>query len=106
MSPAVKDLAQVLAEAQACFTGHNLLSTATEAELRETAARFLDWWNERAGPALMALQAAEASLAPASSQRTTLQTIAALCTEENPRRYEQRLAEIQGLCTAELGKTG
>lgn len=50
-----KDLALILAEAGTCFTGHNLLSTATEADLRETARRFLDWWNLRAGPALAAL---------------------------------------------------
>ncbi len=49
-----KDLALILAEAGTCFTGHNLLSTATEADLRETARRFLDWWNLRACPALMA----------------------------------------------------
>lgn len=56
--PSAADLAEVLAAAQACFTGHNLLSSATEAELRETARRFLAWWNTRAAPALQALEGA------------------------------------------------
>lgn len=57
-TPSAADLVQVLAAAQDCFTGHNLLSTATEAELRETARRFLDWWNHSAAPALQAFEQA------------------------------------------------
>ena len=57
-TPSAADLADVLAAAQGCFTGHNLLSTATEAELRETARRFLAWWNHSAAPALQAFEQA------------------------------------------------
>lgn len=57
-TPGAADLAEILAAAQDCFTGHNLLSTATEAELRETARRFLEWWNARAAPALQAFEQA------------------------------------------------
>jgi hypothetical protein len=55
VDPMVAKLARVLVEAQDCFTGANLLSTANEADLRETARRFLAWWNDRAAPALQAL---------------------------------------------------
>lgn len=43
VDPTAAALARVLLEAQDCFTGHILLSTAGEAELRETARRFLAW---------------------------------------------------------------
>ncbi len=61
-TPSAAELAQVLAAAQGCFTGHNLLSTASEAELRETARRFLDWWNHSAAPTLAAFEQTEKSV--------------------------------------------
>ena len=53
-TPCGADLAQFVAAALASLTGHKLLSTATEAELRETSSRFLDCWNGSAAQALQA----------------------------------------------------
>lgn len=87
------ELALILAEAQTCFAGHNLLSTATEADLRETARRFLDWWNLRAGPALVAHDEAQAT------QRAALYC----ARRELAQFYTPGESEALGLLDAVLG---
>lgn len=47
-----EDLLQALKSARHIVRQHNLLSTATDQERRETIARLTRWWNETAWPAI------------------------------------------------------
>lgn len=49
---AAPELLEVIEKAKNCFTGHNLLSTATEEERLQTIENFLNWWNREAIPAI------------------------------------------------------
>jgi len=49
---ATPELLDALEKAKDCFTGHNLLSTASEEERNQTIKNFLQWWNYEAIPAI------------------------------------------------------
>lgn len=49
---AAPELLAILEKAKGCFTGHNLLSTATLEERLKTINNFLDWWNNEAIPVI------------------------------------------------------
>jgi hypothetical protein len=53
---AAPEMLIVLQDAKTCFTGHNLLNTATEEERKQTIENFLNWWNNQAVPIIEKLE--------------------------------------------------